>query len=165
MKEEIKLNCVKFKRFNGNDDYISVEIRNVDIDDNLHKGNNKLVISIGDDPIVIIPSEFILSFEEVIEVIINQSFLSSCKKENPSIKTLLKGLDLDLRAWSKNKYDTHFLYYKISFPLLKRLKEVGETKFQIIFQQEILKRYATSSLQVKEYLEREGYLQLICDFF
>ena len=78
---------------------------------------------------------------------------------------LLMGLDLDIRAWSKNYYDSHFLHYKISFPLLKRLREVGETKFQIIFQQEILKRYATGSLQVKGYLEQEGYLNLISDFF
>lgn len=165
MKEEITLNCVKIKRFNGNDDYISIKIIMDDIDDDLHKGNNKLAICVGEDQIIMIPSQTFPSIEDVIEEIIDKSFVSSSKEEITPTETLLKGLDLDIRAWSKNNYDTHFLYYKISFPLLKYLKEVGETKFHIIFQQEILKRYATSPLHVKKFLEQKGYLKLISDFF
>jgi len=165
MKEEIKLNCVSIKRSNGIDDHISVKIKGKDNIDDLHEGNSKLVICIGDDPIIIIPSINFPSIEDVIEEIIDKSFLSIYQKGMTPAQILLKGLDLDIRAWSKNNYDSHFLYFKISFPLLKCLKEVGETKFQIIFQQEILKKYATSSLQVKKYLEKEGYLKLISGFF
>jgi hypothetical protein len=57
------------------------------------------------------------------------------------------------------------LYYKIAFPLLKKLREVGETKFQIIFQQEILKTYVSGNVKVKNYLDHEGYLKLIGEFF
>lgn len=165
MKEKLKLNCVKFKTFNGNEGYISIKITNDEINVDSHKGNNKLVISVGEDPVVIIPSEFLPSIEETIEGLINQPFQSSHKKEFTKIETQLKRFDSYIRIWAKKNYDTRFLYYKISFPLLKHLKEVGETKFQIIFQQEILQRYATSPLQVKKYLEHNGYLKLIGDFF
>ncbi|MHA1931497.1 MAG: hypothetical protein ACW96X_03100 [Promethearchaeota archaeon] len=165
MKEENKLNCALIKRSNGIYEYISIKIEERDIEDDLHERSSKLVIYVGKDPIITIPSTSLPSFEEGIEKIIDKSYLSICKNGLTPVENLLKGLDLDIRAWSNNNYDSHFLYYKISFPLLKRLKEVGETKFQIIFQQEILKRYATSPLQVKKYLEQKGYLKLISDFF
>ena len=165
MKEEIKRNCVLIKRFDGIEDYISVWIKEKDKVDDLHEKNNKIVIYVGEDPIVIIPSISLPSFEEVIEEIIDKSYLYKNRNVMTTAEILLIGLDLDIRAWSKNNYDSHFLYYKISFPLLKRLREVGETKFQIIFQQEILKRYATSPLQVKKFLVQEGYLKFISDFF
>lgn len=165
MKEEIQTNCISFKKFNGTDCYISLDIKRKDKIDNVHEAYNRLVIFVGEYPIIIIPSINFPSFEELIEEIIDKSFLSMCKKGMTPAEILLKGLDIDIRTWSKNNYDSHFLYYKISFPLLKHLKKVGETKFQIVFQQEILKRYATSSLQVKKFLEQEGYLKLISDFF
>ena len=165
MKEENKRNIALIKKLNGSYDYISIKIKEKDNDDDLHKRSSKLVIYIGENPILAIPSISLPSFEEVIDKINDKSYLSFCKKELTQAENLLKGLDLDIRAWSNNNYDSHFLYYKISFPLLRQLKEVGETKFQIIFQQEILKRYATSPIQVKKYLEQEGYLKLISDFF
>ncbi|MBY8983999.1 MAG: hypothetical protein KGD65_02925 [Candidatus Lokiarchaeota archaeon] len=165
MKEEITRNCISIKNFKGIEEQISVKIKLKESSDDNHEENSILVISIGDDPIVMIPSRSFPSIEEIIEEIIDNSFLSRCKEGMAPEEILLIGLDLDIRAWSKNYYDSHFLYYKISFPLLKRLREVGETKFQIIFQQEILKRYATGSIQEKDYLEQEGYLTLISDFF
>jgi hypothetical protein len=165
MKEEIKLNCVKFKTFNGNEGYISIKIIADDTNDDLDKGNFKLIILVGEDPVVIIPNEFFLSIKEVIEGLITQPFQSIDKNENIPVKRLIKSLDSDIRIWAKKNYDTRFLNYKISFPLLKHLKKVGETKFQIIFQQEVLHRYAFSPLLVKKYLEHNGYLKLIGDFF
>jgi hypothetical protein len=165
MKEEIKQEFAMIKRLNGGDDYISVKINMEDNSDDPYEGNNKLVIYLGEDPIIIIPSMSFPSVEDLIEEIIDKSYLSIHKKGKTPTEILKKGLDLDILAWSKNNYDSHFLYYKISFPLLKHLREVGETKFQIIFQQEILKRYATGSLQIKEYIEQQGYLKLISDFF
>lgn len=74
-------------------------------------------------------------------------------------------LQVDLNLWSKNNYKTKFIDFRIAFPLLKRLREVGETRFQIIFQQEILKEYASNNANVKDFLKNEGYLKLIGDFF
>ena len=76
-----------------------------------------------------------------------------------------QALRKSLNLWSKNNYNTHFIDYKIAFPLLKELSKVGETRFQIIFQQEILKRYASNEVKVKHFLKQEGYLKLIGDFF
>jgi len=166
MKEEIKRNCVLIKRFDGFDDYISLSIeKKGNVDDNLHEKNNRIVIYVGEDPTLIIPSIEFPSVEVAIEEIIDKEYSYKEIKGMSTAEILLKRIDLDIRAWSKNNYDSHFLYYKISFPLLKRLREVGETKFQIIFQQEILKKYATGPLQVKKYLDQEGYLELISDFF
>ena len=86
------------------------------------------------------------------------------QKKNLAI-TIYQKLLRDLILWSENNYTTKFIDYRIAFPLLKELYKVGNTKFQIIFQQEILKEYATNSSQVKEFIKREGYLKLIGDFF
>ncbi|MHA1985831.1 MAG: hypothetical protein ACW98D_04235 [Promethearchaeota archaeon] len=165
MKEETKLNCASIKRFDGKEDIISIKINVIDDNDDLHEDYEKIVIYVGEDPIVSIPSEYFPSIEDLIEEIIDKSYTSFCNEENTSLEILLKGLYLDIGAWSNNNYESQFLYYKLSFPLLKKLKEVGETKFQIIFQQEILRRYATGTEKVKEFLERKGYLNLISDFF
>jgi hypothetical protein len=82
-----------------------------------------------------------------------------------NINTVYQKLLTDLTIWSKNDYKTRHIDYRIAFPLLKELRRVGETRFQIIFQQEILNEYALNNKEVKEFLKREGYLKLIGDFF
>ena len=159
MKKQIKKNCVSIKRFNDSNVWISVRI------EDLKEGGDKVVIYVGEDPIIIIPSIDFPSFENVIEEIIEKNPLNSKKNEKSAIKILFNGLYLGIRAWSENNYDNQLLHFKISFPLLKKLREVGETKFQIIFQQEILKGYATSTIKVKQFLEQGGYLKLIGHFF
>ena len=159
MKKQIKKNCVSIKRFNDSNVWISVRI------EDLKEGGDKVVIYVGEDPIIIIPSIDFPSFENVIEEIIEKNPLYSKKNEKSAIEILFNGLYLGIRAWSENNYDNQLLHFKISFPLLKKLREVGETKFQIIFQQEILKGYATSTIKVKQFLEQGGYLKLIGHFF
>ena len=165
MKEQIKKNCVSFKRFDDTYEWISVRIeKKSEINSNKEEGD-KIVIYVGEEPVIIIPGIFFPSFEDAIEDIIGKSPLYDNKDRYNALEILFTKFYLDIRVWSENNYDSQVLHFKISFPLLKKLREVGETKFQIIFQQEILKRYATSTLKVKKFLEQEGYLKLISDFF
>ncbi len=159
MKKHLNKNCVSIKKFNDSNVWISVRI------EDLKEGVGKVVIYVGEDPIIIIPSTAFPSFEGVIEEIIEKTPLYNEKNEKSVIEILFNGLYLGIRDWSENNYDNQLLHFKISFPLLKKLREVGETKFQIIFQQEILKGYATSTIKVKQFLEQEGYLKLIGHFF
>ncbi|MFX1281901.1 MAG: hypothetical protein ACFFA3_21310, partial [Promethearchaeota archaeon] len=82
-------------------------------------------------------------------------------KEEKQIKDkadkFYQNLKADLILWSKNDYKTKFIDFRIAFPLLRRLSQVGETKFQIIFQQEILKEYVSNNANVKDFLKSEGY--------
>ncbi|MFX0028795.1 MAG: hypothetical protein ACFE8B_06270 [Candidatus Hermodarchaeota archaeon] len=86
-------------------------------------------------------------------------------KKKDLINVTYQNLLTNLLSWSKNDYSTKYMDFKIAFPLLKELRRVGETKFQIIFQQEILKEYCSNRTQVKRFLEQEGFLNLIGDFF
>jgi hypothetical protein len=121
----------------------------------------EIVIFVKNNPVITIPSirfpAFAISFQ-------NSPGLFKSKDEYFS-ETFYEKLLKDLMSWSKNNYNTKFIDYKIGFPILKELGRVGETKFQIIFQQEILKEYATQGPQLKEFLSKEGYLKLIGDFF
>lgn len=165
MKKQIKKNCVSFKRFDEIIEWISVTIEKKREINNLKEEGDKIVIYVGKDPIIIIPGIFFPSFEEAIGKVIGKSPLYDNKIVKNAPEVLLNTLYFNIRRWSENNYDSQLLHFKISFPLLKKLREVGETKFQIIFQQEILKRYATSTVKIKGFLEREGYLKLISDFF
>ena len=159
MKKHIKKNCVSIKKFNDSNVWISVRI------EDLKEGGNKVVIYIEEDPIIIIPSTSFPSFEWVIEEILEKTPRHNEKNEKSEIEIIFNGLYLGIRDWSENNYNNQLLHFKISFPLLKKLREVGETKYQIIFQQEILKGYATSTVIVKQFLEQGGYLKLIGHFF
>jgi hypothetical protein len=165
MKEKIEKNYVSVKRFNDINGYISIRIERKGESNNLQEGEDKVVIYVGEDPIVIIPGTSFSSFENAIEEVIEKPHLYNRKNRKTATEILLNGLYLGIRIWSENNYNSQLLHFKISFPLLKKLREVGETKFQIIFQQEILNRYATSTVKVKGFLEQEGYLKLISDFF
>ncbi|MHA1916482.1 MAG: hypothetical protein ACW986_00855 [Promethearchaeota archaeon] len=125
----------------------------------------KIVIYVGNDSIISIPGTFFQSIEETIKEIDEAEYNDHLERRNDFLDDLFDILVENIHDWSKNNYDTQFLYYKIALPLLKKLREVGETKFQIIFQQEILKTYVSGNLQIKEFLDREGYLKLIGDFF
>jgi hypothetical protein len=123
------------------------------------------VIYLGDDLILSLPGMLFRSIEEAIKEINRTEDKNFIRKQLTSLDDLFNILVEKIRNWSNNQYDTRLLYYKIAFPLLKKLREVGETKFQIIFQQEILKTYVSGNVKVKNYLDHEGYLKLIGEFF
>ena len=145
----------------NNDDFKKFMDEN---NDNEEDGR-RVIISIGDDPIVTISNKFLPSFNEAIDEINGRLDNYENINQGATLQDVFRKLVLKIQVWSNNNYNTHLLHYKIAFPLLKKLKEIGETKFQIIFQQEILRRYATGTSQVKMFLENEGYLKLIGDFF
>ena len=161
---------IKFKRVNEN---ISLRVIRKDI--TIEKRENKsetfyekrirIEININNEPIIKIPNTFFPSFEKVIHEI-SQSWNPQkiIESDNKPIK-VFHWLVQNISTWCENNYDTKLLHYKIAFPLLRKLKEIGETKFQIIFQQEILWSYRQRNLHVKNFLESEGYLKEIGEFF
>ena len=117
------------------------------------------------ESVVTIPSALFPSLKAITQEIKDPKDRYEYNQKKNLIETIFRRLLSNLTIWSENDYNTQNVNHKIAFPLLKKLREIGETKFQIILQQEILKAYATSTYQVKEFLKREGYLKLIGDFF
>ena len=67
----------------------------------------------------------------------------------------------NLHVWSENRYDTRLLHRSISFPLLKKLSEVGDLNARRIFKEEIAERFKEGSTSVKKYLIIEGYMRYL----
>ena len=71
----------------------------------------------------------------------------------------------NLQAWYENKYDSDLLHSNLSFPLLKKLTEVGDLLAKKVFKKEIIKRFEESekSLFVKTigYLISQKYLKFL----
>ncbi len=83
--------------------------------------------------------------------------------ENDENFTLIKpeeefwGHCSNLQVWNDYDYDTRLLKANLAFPLLEKLAETGDTRAQIKFKEEILKRLLNGSNSVVEYLYVEGY--------
>ena len=69
----------------------------------------------------------------------------------------------NIQAWAENDYDTRILHSNISFPLLKKLTDVGDPVAKKVFRNEIAKRFSSGSLSVMLYLIEEGYLNYYND--
>jgi hypothetical protein len=67
----------------------------------------------------------------------------------------------NLQAWAEYGYDTRLLHSNLSFPLLKRLTEVGDPKARRVFKEEIVKRYYEGNRWVREFLWHKGYLEYV----
>jgi hypothetical protein len=161
MKDNIVKVYSNIIKSNEIDEYITIKYESC----RNSKREGRIIVYIKNNPLITIPSTLFPSFEHFFQ----NSKMPLNLKEKPQGKSLsnvlYQKLLQNLIIWSENNYDTKFIDYKIAFPLLKELRKVGDTKFQIIFQQEILKEYATSGAQVKEFLKNNGYLKLIGDFF
>lgn len=62
-----------------------------------------------------------------------------------------------LKLWIQNNYDTNILLYDISFPLLRKLVEVGDSLAKKVFINEILKNLWSGDPLVVKYLFNEKY--------
>ncbi len=71
------------------------------------------------------------------------------------------GHSSNLQVWYENNYDTRLLHSNLSFPLIKKLTEVGDLTAKKVFKDEIAIRFLNGSLQTKYYLYREGYLDIL----
>ncbi|MFO8020539.1 MAG: hypothetical protein R6U96_18095 [Promethearchaeia archaeon] len=64
----------------------------------------------------------------------------------------------NIQAWAENDYDTRILHSNLSFPLLKKLAEAGDSLAEEVFKKEIASRFKSGYLPVMVYLVKEGYL-------
>jgi len=62
-----------------------------------------------------------------------------------------------LKIWSRNNYDTNLLRYNVSFPLLRRLVEVGDSHAKKVFIDEILKNLWVGDPVVIKYIINKNY--------
>ena len=161
MKDETEEDTFNIVKSNEINEYIAITYETC--------GNSnkdvKIIVYIKNNPLITIPSTSYPSLENFFQGSIKSLNLDKMTQKKNLAITVYQKLLRDLMLWSENNYTTKYIDYRMAFPLLKELCKVGNTKFQIIFQQEILKEYATNSSQVKEFLKREGYLKLIGDFF
>ncbi|KKN33137.1 hypothetical protein LCGC14_0806790 [marine sediment metagenome] len=67
----------------------------------------------------------------------------------------------NLQVWAEYDYDTRLLHRNLSFSLLKRLTEVGDTKAEKVFKEEIANRMMEGSVNVALYLLEEKYLDYL----
>jgi AmmeMemoRadiSam system protein B len=64
----------------------------------------------------------------------------------------------NLQVWTENNYDTRLLHSNLSFPLLKKLTEVGDPIAKKVFKEEIAKRIGIKSDSVIIFFLEERYL-------
>ncbi len=69
----------------------------------------------------------------------------------------------NLQAWVENDYDTRILGSNLSFPLLKKLTEVGNKKAKVVFKNEIIKRLKSGYRPTITYLINENYHNFLDD--
>ncbi len=67
----------------------------------------------------------------------------------------------NLQAWVEHDYNPNLLHSNLSFPLLRRLMEVGEPLAKEVLTEEVKRRYKSGTPSTREFLYREGYLKLI----
>lgn len=74
----------------------------------------------------------------------------------------------NIEAWANNeeikyKYDTRILHSNLSFPLLKRLSDLGEGFAKVKLQEEIIKRLQSKNESTVQMLLNKGYLKHLTD--
>ncbi|MHA1240841.1 MAG: Cdc6/Cdc18 family protein [Promethearchaeota archaeon] len=65
----------------------------------------------------------------------------------------------NLQAWYEHNYDTRLLHSNLSFPLLKKLAEVGDPIANRVFKEEIVKRLESGYPTVIKYIIEEKLLE------
>jgi len=81
-------------------------------------------------------------------------------RDRPRIYTaeIFWGHCSNLQVWMENDYDTRLLHSKMSFPLLKRLAELGDTIAKKRFRNEIVDRILNGNKHTLRYLAESGYI-------
>lgn len=67
----------------------------------------------------------------------------------------------NLQAWAENNYDTRLLHSNLSFPLLKELAIIRDSKAKKILKTEIAKRLLSGCKSTISYLVLEGFINLL----
>ncbi|MFX0024304.1 MAG: leucine-rich repeat domain-containing protein [Candidatus Hermodarchaeota archaeon] len=111
-----------------------------------------------------IPTDEIDKYDEIQSIddaiqILDRSMEGGVRNEfNISPETEFWGHCSNIQAWSENDYNTSILHSNLSFPLLKRLVDIGDPIAKKVFKEEIAERYLQGNMQVMTYLRDEGYL-------
>jgi len=69
----------------------------------------------------------------------------------------------NLQAWTENDYDTRILHSNLSFPLLRKLAEVGDPLARRVLKDEIGKRFESGYPTVVACIIKEGMLDLLTE--
>ncbi len=64
----------------------------------------------------------------------------------------------NMQVWVENNYNTDLLHSGLSFPLLKKLTEIGDSKARAIFKEEILYKLEQRSDNVVRFILENQYL-------
>ena len=76
-------------------------------------------------------------------------------------KTEFWGHCSNLQAWFLNDYDTRLLHSNLSFPLLRKLADVGDPLAKKVFKQEIALRVESNYKPVIQFLINGGYFKYL----
>ena len=103
----------------------------------------------------------IKSIDEVAEDLDHSLEGSSAQKYKIDNATEFWAHCSNLQVWAEHGYDTRLLHRNLSFSLLKRLTEVGDTKARKVFKEEIASRMMDGSVNVALYLLEQRYLDYL----
>ncbi len=67
----------------------------------------------------------------------------------------------NLQVWVEYDYDTRLLHSNLSFPLLKKLTEVGDKNARDVFKEEIAKRLSFKNKNVGEFLLENDFIKYL----
>jgi hypothetical protein len=65
----------------------------------------------------------------------------------------------NMQVWYENNYNTRLLHSNLSFPLLKKLTEVGDPLAKRVYKDEIGMRFASGFVPVIRFLFKGGYVE------
>ncbi len=111
-----------------------------------------------------LPLNEISKFDEIMSIdeaakILDHSMEGQGNKSNYiTPETEFWGHCSNLQVWNESNYDTRLLHSNLSFPLLKKLSEVGDQTAKQVFREEIATRIKSKSKSVINFLLEERYL-------
>ncbi len=108
-----------------------------------------------------ITGDDVLDYQRQVQKVVEEMQYTSVDEKAESYSTKLEGVEpsvfkiepeeefkahcSSLQAFAENDYNTELLHSNLSFPLLKRLSEIGDPVAKIVFKEEILKRLNNSN--------------------
>ena len=117
----------------------------------ISKENNKIIIYIQED-----------KFQEIDDILLNK--ISNDLGNNIVYEgdkgagdTYYNNLLIALNLWIRNKYDTSILPYELSFPLLKKLVDVGDSLAKKVLIREIEKSFCIGDPRIIKFLLQQNY--------
>jgi hypothetical protein len=63
----------------------------------------------------------------------------------------------NIQTWYEHDYDTRLLHSNISFPILRKLAQLGDAKARIVYADEVAKRFTEGTPKIRAMLMEGGY--------